>query len=84
MNGKYFIALTVGLNVIGGIIAGLLVGFGFDWAMENWFGLKTKPWGLFFFFLIGIIAGFKNAYVDLKRITKDLNSSEEEGKKDTD
>ncbi|HIQ49230.1 MAG TPA: hypothetical protein EYH58_06345 [Aquifex aeolicus] len=83
MNSKYFVALTVGLNLVGGIIAGVLVGFGFDWAMENWFGIKTKPWGLMFFFLIGIIAGFKNAYIDLKRVEKNLNSSEKEGKKDS-
>lgn len=83
MNSKYFVALTVGLNLVGGIIAGVLVGFGFDWAMENWFGIKTKPWGLKFFFLIGIIAGFKNAYIDLKRVEKNLNSSEKEGKKDS-
>ena len=80
MKGNYFFAMTVGLNLVGGIIAGLLVGWGFDWVMENWFGVKTSPWGLMFFFFIGIIAGFKNAYIDLKKIEKDLKSSEENGK----
>jgi len=83
MNSKYVLALTVGLNIVGGIIAGVLVGLGFDWATENWFGTKTRPWGLMFFFLIGIIAGFKNAYEDLKRIERKLNPPEEKGKKDT-
>ncbi|NPB08355.1 MAG: hypothetical protein GXN96_05445 [Aquificae bacterium] len=84
MKSKYFMATTVGLNLVGGIIAGLLVGFGFDWAAENWFNLKTKPWGMLFFFVIGIIAGFKNAYQDLKRLEKSLSSSEEESKEDAD
>jgi len=83
MKGKYFIALTVGLNLVGGIIAGMLVGWGFDRAMENWFGLRTKPWGFMFFFIIGIIAGFKNAYVDLKKVEKELNSPEEKGKENS-
>jgi len=83
MKSKYFMATTVGLNLVGGIIAGLLVGYGFDWAAENWFGFKTKPWGMLFFFLIGIIAGFKNAYQDLKRLEKSLNSSEEKSEKKT-
>jgi len=83
MKGKYFVALTVGMNLVGGIIAGILVGWGFDWAMENWFGFKTKPWGFMFFFIVGIIAGFKNAYVDLKRLEENLNSSEEKGEENS-
>ncbi len=69
MKGKDFLALTVGLNLVGGIIAGLLVGFAFDrWLMEGVFGRKTFPIGFIFFFFIGIISGFLNAYRDLKRI----------------
>ncbi|WP_461830158.1 AtpZ/AtpI family protein [Aquifex sp.] len=83
MKSRYIFATTVGLNLVGGIIAGLLVGWGFDWAMENWFGVKTAPWGLMFFFFIGIIAGFKNAYVDLKKIERELKSSEEKGEEDS-
>ena len=68
MNPKDVSAMTVGLNLLGGIIAGLLVGYFTDWAMENWFGIRTSPWGLIFFFLVGIISGFRNAYRDLKRL----------------
>ncbi len=68
MSPKDLSAMTVGLNLLGGIIAGLLVGYGFDYAMENWFGYKTSPWGFIFFFFIGIISGFRNAYRDLKRL----------------
>ncbi|EDP76412.1 AtpZ/AtpI family protein [Hydrogenivirga sp. 128-5-R1-1] len=68
MNPKDVSAMTVGLNLLGGIIAGLLVGYFADWAMENWFGIRTSPWGLIFFFFVGIISGFRNAYRDLKRL----------------
>ncbi len=68
MKSKDISAMTVGLNLLGGIIAGLLVGYFVDWASEQWFGIKTSPWGLILFFFIGIIAGFKNAYQDLKRL----------------
>lgn len=69
MKGKDFLALNVGLNLVGGVIAGLLVGYAFDkWLMEGLFGLKTFPFGLLLFFLLGIISGFLNAYRDLKRI----------------
>lgn len=67
---KSFTALTVGLNLVGGLIAGLLVGYFVDYFMESLFGVKTSPWGLLFFFFIGIIAGFKNAYQDLRRINE--------------
>ncbi|MDM7267442.1 MAG: AtpZ/AtpI family protein [Aquificaceae bacterium] len=69
MKGKDFLALNVGLNLVGGIIAGLLVGYAFDrWLMEGLFKIRTFPFGLLFFFFIGIISGFLNAYRDLKRI----------------
>ncbi|WPM32214.1 AtpZ/AtpI family protein [Hydrogenobacter sp. T-2] len=69
MKGKDFLALNVGFNLLGGIIAGLLVGYAFDkWLMESLFGLKTFPFGMLFFFFVGIISGFRNAYRDLKRI----------------
>ncbi len=70
MSPKDISALTVGLNLVGGIIAGLLVGYGVDWAMENWAGLKTSPWGLLIFFFIGIISGFLNAYRDMQRLSQ--------------
>ncbi len=69
MKGKDFLALNVGLNIVGGIIAGLIVGYAFDkWLMEGLLKVKTFPMGLIFFFFIGIISGFRNAYRDLKKI----------------
>ena len=69
MNGKSFLALTIGFNIVGGVIAGLLVGYAFDlWLMERVFKIKTFPFGLLFFFFIGIISGFRNAVRDLKKL----------------
>jgi len=69
VKGKDFLALTLGLNLVGGIIAGLLVGYAFDkWLMEGLFKIKSFPFGLIFFFFIGIISGFWNIYKDLKRL----------------
>ncbi len=69
MKGKDFFALNVGLNIVGGVVAGILVGFAFDlWLMEGLFRIKTFPFGMLFFFVIGIISGFRNAYRDLKKL----------------
>ncbi|ADC89505.1 conserved hypothetical protein [Thermocrinis albus DSM 14484] len=69
MKGKDFLALTVGTNLVGGVLAGLLVGYLFDrWIMEDLFGVRTQPYGLMFFFLIGVISGFVNAYRDMRKL----------------
>jgi ATP synthase protein I len=52
-------ASTVGLNLVISTVIGGLIGYGLDSAMEKWFGIHTKPWLLFIFALLGIIAGFR-------------------------
>jgi len=45
------------------------VGYAFDkWLMEKLFKIETFPFGLLFFFFIGIISGFRNAIKDLKKL----------------
>ncbi|MFN3814219.1 MAG: hypothetical protein ACK4SM_06325 [Aquificaceae bacterium] len=42
MKGEDLLALNVGLNLVGGIIAALLVGYAFDkWFMEDIFEWRT-------------------------------------------
>ena len=53
-------ASTVGLNLVVSTIVGGLIGYGLDYAMEEWFNTKTAPWLLFTFAIFGIIAGFKD------------------------
>ncbi len=71
MNLKEFNALTVGFNILGGIIAGLFVGYMFDKLAFDFFHKHTSPLFLFLFLFFGIIAGFKNAYEDFKKTLKD-------------
>ncbi len=67
-------AFMVGTHIVGGIIAGLLLGYLFD------LFFKTEPWGLIVGFLLGVVAGFKNAYQEMNRAVKKLEEDNQEGK----
>jgi len=60
-------ASTVGLNLVISTIIGGLIGYGLDYAMDKWFGIKTSPWLLFIFTIVGIIAGFKDLIMLAKK-----------------
>ena len=57
-------AFMVGTHIVGGIIAGSLLGYLFD----RFF--KTEPWGLIVGFLLGVIAGFRNAYREMQNVIR--------------
>lgn len=71
MKLKDFEGLNVAFNILGGIIAGLGVGYFFDKMAFDLFHKHTSPFFLLLFLVFGIIAGFKNAYTDFKKILKD-------------
>jgi hypothetical protein len=71
MNLKEFSALNVAFNILGGIIAGLFVGYMLDKLAFEFFHKNTSPLFLFIFLAFGIIAGSKNAYQDFKKTLKD-------------
>jgi ATP synthase protein I len=54
--------LQVGVELIAGIVGGLLIGYGLDW----WLG--TRPLLIVVFFLLGAMAGMLNAYRHLRRM----------------
>jgi len=57
-------AFMVGTHIVGGIIAGSLLGYLFD----RFF--KTEPWGLIGGFFLGVIAGFRNAYREMQNVVR--------------
>lgn len=56
------IAGTIGLHLASGVIVGSVIGY----LLDKW--LETAPWCFMTFMVVGIIAGFKNVYVDTKRL----------------
>jgi ATP synthase protein I len=53
---------SIGLHMVSGIAVGAVLGY----FLDKWLG--TQPWLTAFFLLAGIAAGFKNVYVDTKRL----------------
>ena len=66
-NREFLRAWAVGLNLVISTVVGGLMGYGLDYAMERWFGVKTAPWLLFTFAIFGIIAGFKDLIMMAKK-----------------
>ena len=63
---------TIGLHMVSGIVVGSLIGYGLD----SW--LDSSPKCLLIFMAVGIVAGFKNVYVDTKRLVERLKREDEE------
>jgi ATP synthase protein I len=58
---------TMGISMALAIVIGIFIGI----YLDRWF--KTKyPWFFLIFLILGIIAGFRNIYVIMKRTEKDL------------
>ncbi|MCK4738694.1 MAG: AtpZ/AtpI family protein [Deltaproteobacteria bacterium] len=68
---KAFAALsTMGIAMVLTTLLGLLTGYYFD----KWFG--TTPLFLIVFLILGIIAGFKNLFVTVKRYGLDTDTKD--------
>ena len=63
---------TIGLHMVSGIIVGIAIGY----ALDRW--LDTSPTCLLIFLVIGIVAGFKNVYVDTRRLLAAQKKEDEE------
>jgi ATP synthase protein I len=61
---------TVGLHLVSATFVGLAMGWALDHYLEKWFGWKTSPWFLLGMLLMGIVAGFRNVYHEVKRIQR--------------
>ena len=63
---------TIGLHMVSGIVVGGGIGYGLD----KW--LETGPVCLLIFLAVGIAAGFKNVYVDTRRLLAAQKKEDEE------
>ena len=72
---SYFNALsragTIGLHMVSGIAVGVVIGY----LLDRW--LETSPWLTGIFMVLGIVAGFKNVYVDTKRLVASQKEEDE-------
>ena len=55
---------TIGLQLVTATFIGLAMGY----FLDKWLG--TSPWCLIIFLLLGIVAGFRDVYLEVKRIQK--------------
>jgi ATP synthase protein I len=65
-------ASAIGLHMVSGIAVGTLIGY----FLDHWLG--TFPWLTGIFMLFGIVAGFKNVYVDTKRLVDSQKKKNQE------
>ena len=63
---------TIGLHMVSGIVVGCAIGY----ALDRW--LETGPVCLLIFLAVGIAAGFKNVYVDTRRLLAAQKREDEE------
>ena len=61
---------TIGMHMVSGIAVGVVFGF----FLDKWLG--TKPWLTLVFLVVGIIAGFRNVYLDTKRLAASYHGAE--------
>jgi F0F1-type ATP synthase assembly protein I len=67
---------TVGLTLVFATVIGLFIGL----KLDAWLG--TSPWLTAVFLVIGIIAGFRNLFVYVKRSQKTFDENDDKKKHD--
>ncbi len=73
-----------GLRIAVDLVAGVVVGVGIGWYLDNW--LETKPWFLLVFTIIGFCAGLLNVVRTAKQmelLAKEKAAYEEAAKENT-
>lgn len=55
-------AATMGLH----LVSATFIGFAIGWYLDKWLG--TEPWMMIFWLISGIGAGFKNMFMEVRRI----------------
>jgi ATP synthase protein I len=73
--GALGLAGSIGLHMVSGILVGFLIGY---W-LDKW--LDTSPWLKLVFFILGVVAGFRNVYLDAKILLKEQEGKNTDGAK---
>jgi ATP synthase protein I len=68
--GDLLWASTLGINLVLATAAGLLIG----WYLDKWF--KTAPVLTIIFFFVGTFAGFRQIYVEIRKLGNEDNKNE--------
>lgn len=69
-------ASVAGLHIVSGMLVGGVMG----WFLDRWLG--TFPWFSVIFFLAGIVAGFRNMWLEVKKIIRLQEAADEKKKAD--
>jgi ATP synthase protein I len=70
-------AALMGTNFVAHTVVGLGIGYMFDY---KWFP-SLKPWGLLFWLIMGIVAGFRTMYLDAMKVSKSQSLPKADGNK---
>lgn len=68
-------SLSIGIAVVGSIIAGAVIGWLID---EKIFKGKTYPWLTIVFIIFGVVAGFKNLIYYSKKRLREVEKQEKD------
>lgn len=68
-------SLSIGIAVVGSIMAGALIGWLID---EKIFKGRTYPWLTLVFIILGVIAGFKNLIYYSKKRLREIEKQEKD------
>ncbi len=55
---------TMGMH----LVVSTFIGLGMGWYLDKWLG--TKPWLLLIFLILGIVAGFRNMFQEVRRLNR--------------
>lgn len=65
-------ASSIGLHMVTGTFVGGIFGY----YLDDWLG--TRPWLTVALLLVGVVAGFKNVYLDTRRLIRDQEKEDAE------
>lgn len=67
--------MAVGLQIAVELVAGVAVGFGVGWFLDDWLG--TRPWLLLVFTIVGFVAGLLNVIRRAKQLEAEARRASE-------